>query len=533
MRWLLVFSFTFISWDTPSAYSRSVFYSSQDANRVLRIQKRANSFLEEFKPGSLERECVEELCDLEEANEIFESVEDTLKFWSKYFDGDQCLTATCVNAECKDGIGKYDCICHKGWEGRLCSHEILYNNCSLNNGGCMHFCVDTENSTSRVCSCASGYKLADDYHTCKPAVEYPCGKPKILDLEFTARLTGAKQGRKGDSPWQALLLREKKFQCGGVLIHPFWVLTAAHCMESSGKYYIRIGEYDRRKIEDTERQVQVTKIIIHPEYQSDHVDNDIALLRLAEPAIFSKYVLPICLPSFALAERNLTVDGTETVVTGWGNQDETFRNRSSILSYIQIPLVSRNECAEVMHHELSGNMLCAGLLGDKQDACRGDSGGPMVTKFGGSWFLVGLVSWGEGCGREDNYGVYTKVSRYLEWINQEMTNYDAVQLKSEGKTVHLKTKLTHNMEKEQRSEQKIFALTLKFQAKRVVKEQSNGRGSPLGIKNEEVGRGSRIREGRINDEDSQGLKPGGQIYVVARMKETEEVHQLVQQASKE
>lgn len=147
-------------------------------------------------------------------------------------------------------------------------------------------------------------------------------------------------------------------------------------------------------------------------------------MRLNQAAVYNKYVLPICLPSYGLAERNLTLEGTETIVTGWGYQDQTYRNRTTILSYIQVPIVSQNNCSDVMRGRITDNMLCAGTLGDSQDACSGDSGGPMVIRFGDTWFLAGLVSWGEGCGRLDNFGVYTKVHYYLDWIDQTMANYE-------------------------------------------------------------------------------------------------------------
>lgn len=109
------------------------------------------------------------------------------------------------------------------------------------------------------------------------------------------------------------------------------------------------------------------------------------------------------------------------MVTGWGStSDIQKKNYSTLLSYIEIPMVPRNECAQVMRHTISDNMLCAGTLGDRKDACIGDSGGPMITKYKDTWFLVGLVSWGEGCGKKEKFGVYTKVSQYLEWIQHHI-----------------------------------------------------------------------------------------------------------------
>ncbi|XP_030892636.1 vitamin K-dependent protein C-like [Leptonychotes weddellii] len=109
----------------------SVFSSSKRAHQVLRIHKRANSFLEEIRAGSLERECIEEICDFEEAQEIFQNVDDTLTYWSKYVDGDQCAalppehpcdSPCCGHGTCIDGISAFRCYCGRGWEGRFCRH---------------------------------------------------------------------------------------------------------------------------------------------------------------------------------------------------------------------------------------------------------------------------------------------------------------------------------------------------------------------------------------------------------------------------
>ncbi|XP_057601571.1 vitamin K-dependent protein C isoform X2 [Hippopotamus amphibius kiboko] len=470
----------------------SVFSSSQRAHQVLRIRKRANSFLEELRPSSMERECKEETCDFEEAREIFQNVEDTMAFWSKYYDGDQCKapppahpcdSACCGNGKCIDGLGGFRCDCNQGWEGRFCLHgegaagggtgsspgpeagvrgagarlaepprplgillpvpaEVPFSNCSAENGGCAHYCLEEEGR--RHCSCAPGYRLGDDHQLCEPKVTFPCGRPgkrmekKRKNLkrdtdqvdqegQLDPRLVNGQEARWGDSPWQVILLdSKKKLACGAVLIHISWVLTAAHCLDQRKKLTVRLGEYDLRRREKWEVDLDIKEVLIHPNYTKSTSDNDIALLRLAQPVTLSQTIVPICLPDSGLSERELTQAGQETVVTGWGYRSEAKRNRTSILNFIKVPLVSHNTCVLAMQNKISENMLCAGVLGDPRDACEGDSGGPMVVSFRGTWFLVGLVSWGEGCGRLQNYGVYTKVSRYLDWIHSHIKVEEAL-----------------------------------------------------------------------------------------------------------
>ncbi|XP_045875793.1 vitamin K-dependent protein C isoform X8 [Meles meles] len=452
----------------------SVFSSSKSAHQVLRIRKRANSFLEEIRPGSLERECIEEICDFEEAQEIFQNVDYTLAYWSKYVG--ECALDPRLRCPCPPPPGFFEPLdapppmSQTGTSvrpylpstratarvagtasastalvplaatatvaGRVASvgtvrgPEVIYFNCSVDNGGCAHHCLEEEGG--RRCRCAPGYRLGDDHLQCEPTVKFPCGKPgKRLEKkrkhlkrdtnqtdQVDPRLVNGKETKWGESPWQVILLdSKKKLACGAVLIHTSWVLTAAHCMEDSKKLTVRLGEYDLRRWEKWEMDVDIKEILIHPNYSKSTTDNDIALLRLAQPAVLSQTIVPICLPDSGLAERELTQVGQETVVTGWGYRSETKRNRTFVLNFINIPVAPHNECIQAMHNMISENMLCAGILGDSRDACEGDSGGPMVASFRGTWFLVGLVSWGEGCGRLHNYGIYTKVSRYLDWIH--------------------------------------------------------------------------------------------------------------------
>lgn len=181
------------------------------------------------------------------------------------------------------------------------------------------------------------------------------------------------------------------------------------------------GKHHRLRTEVNEQTVWVDKCVRHENYSKETTDNDIAMLHLIEPVMYNKYALPICLPTRDLAEHELTRNGRQMMVTGWGStSDMEKKNYSTLLSYIKIPMVPRNECAQVMRYAISDNMLCAGTLGDRKDACIGDSGGPMITKYKNTWFLVGLVSWGEGCGKKEKFGVYTKVSQYLEWIQHHI-----------------------------------------------------------------------------------------------------------------
>ncbi|KAM9790666.1 vitamin K-dependent protein C [Syngnathus typhle] len=414
-----------------SALSLSVFSRPPEAHMLLR-SRRANSFLEELKPPSMERECVEETCEFEEAREIFKVREATLEFWTVYKDGNQCESNSCVHGRCVDILQDYVCTCDQGYEGKYCQHALSATNCSVNNGDCDHECTEREDGLRRTCGCVDGYKLHDDGKTCVAKGSSSCGQLLIGRSSYARPvdglmpwMVGGEVGKKGESPWQVLLQNSKgRFHCGGVLIDQNWVLTAAHCLENNLRFRVRLGDYERFRDEGTEVMLKVSNAVPHPDYDSTTVDNDIALLRLESPAPFSDYILPACLPGRGLAERVLHRNGTETVVTGWGKESQESQRFSSALNVIRVPLVSREVCAAHMSHNISDNVLCAGVLGQSMDACEGDSGGPMVTLHADTWFLVGLVSWGEGCGRRDRLGIYTKVSNYNKWIDRVRQDWD-------------------------------------------------------------------------------------------------------------
>lgn len=399
---------------------------------MLLRSRRANSFLEELKPASLERECVEEVCDFEEAREIFLTREATLEFWTVYSDGNQCSNNMCVHGDCVDLYQGYACNCRPGYEGKYCREPVTATNCSVDNGGCDHDCSDSSDGLSRSCSCVSGYTLHDNSRKCVAQGQRSCGQLLIGRSSYTKPMDGllpwmvaGEVGKKGENPWQVLIRNAKgRFHCGGVLIDESWVLTAAHCLENNLRFTVRLGDYERLRDEGTEVTLRVLRTFRHPRYDSRTVDNDIALMRLETPAPLSQYILPVCLPGRALAERVLHLNGTMTVVSGWGKEELNSSRFSSALNIIKIPLVDREVCIQQMSNNISNNVLCAGKLGERQDACEGDSGGPMVTLYRDTWFLIGLVSWGEGCGQTDKLGIYTKVSNYNDWIQKVRDDWD-------------------------------------------------------------------------------------------------------------
>lgn len=178
------------------------------------------------------------------------------------------------------------------------------------------------------------------------------------------------------------------------------------------------GETDVLVREGREAVHAVEQVLVHTNYQPETYHNDIALIKLVQPITFTKYILPACLPDRDFAERVL-MQQEEGMVSGFGRLHEGGL-QATTLQKLTVPYVDRSICKESTKFNISPRMFCAGYAKEEKDACQGDSGGPHVTRFKNTWFVTGVVSWGEGCARKNKYGIYTQVSKYLKWIETVM-----------------------------------------------------------------------------------------------------------------
>ncbi|XP_027559698.1 coagulation factor IX-like isoform X3 [Neopelma chrysocephalum] len=231
------------------------------------------------------------------------------------------------------------------------------------------------------------------------------------------RITGGMLCHRGHCPWQVLIRDSRGVGfCGGSLLSSRWVVTAAHCLDLVSPHHVTVGDFDKYQREFKEQKIAVERSWTHPHYDSNDYNGDIALLYLSNAVVFNEFAIPICLPSPGLAAL-LSEEGRLGVVSGWG----ATHARGSPLRFlmkVRLPLVSLERCQRAMDRLVTDNMLCAGHGTAAADACKGDSGGPFIASHRNTWFLLGIVSWGEGCAQQGKYGVYTRVANYIPWIKE-------------------------------------------------------------------------------------------------------------------
>ncbi|KAJ8687237.1 hypothetical protein QAD02_023031 [Eretmocerus hayati] len=239
-----------------------------------------------------------------------------------------------------------------------------------------------------------------------------CGLPNQEN-----RIIGGRPTEPNKYPWLARLVYDGKFHCGASLLNNDYVITAAHCIRKLKRSKIRIilGDHDQYITSDGKAVMRaVGAVIRHKNFDTETYNHDIALLRLRRPVAYSKTVRPVCLP-----QPDSDPGGKSGTAVGWGRTKEGGM-LAGVLQEVSLPILSLDQCRMMKYRatRISENMVCAG--NGKEDSCQGDSGGPLLVDDGGKLEIAGIVSWGVGCGRPGYPGVYTRVTRYLNWIRLNM-----------------------------------------------------------------------------------------------------------------
>uniref|UniRef100_A0A3P8U3Z2 Peptidase S1 domain-containing protein n=1 Tax=Amphiprion percula TaxID=161767 RepID=A0A3P8U3Z2_AMPPE len=244
----------------------------------------------------------------------------------------------------------------------------------------------------------------------------------VLGAEVRSSIIGGENAAKGSWPWMVHINmttadRMQKWRCGGTLVSSGWVLTAAQCLEERRQPSLRrsmvwVGSLHLQK--ESVRYMAIDTVVRHPYYQagSNGYVNDIALIKLKKKVLFSKDVAPVSLPSVDDAFDS----SSECWITGWGQIGNGVPLPDpETLQQLKIPIMSQATC-KASYPQLTSDMLCAGVSSGGKGACKGDSGGPLVCRTARGFVQVGIMS-SDGCGLPDRPGVYTRVSKYLRFIN--------------------------------------------------------------------------------------------------------------------
>ncbi|XP_013421746.1 chymotrypsinogen A-like [Lingula anatina] len=268
----------------------------------------------------------------------------------------------------------------------------------------------------------------------KDAGQYRCGEAmmwaSIVSTECAA-LPGLRRNRvvggneASPNHWSSvgsLQTISSTYICGGSIITPNWVVTAAHCLDSihddADDYQVVFGDHNQDPSSGREVIARVSRIIKHEHYGSDGPGfrNDIALLKLSQPVQFTRYIQPACLPTV----NNVFTSSDECLILGWGETKGT-RESNVLLRELRLDIIPNTNCSAMWSKyphpgaRVLPFHICVGVVGS--ETCNGDSGGHVFCKKGDQWVTVGVSSWAVGdCDTPEFPAVYSRITSYLSWI---------------------------------------------------------------------------------------------------------------------
>lgn len=320
-----------------------------------------------------------------------------------------------------DGSGLIDIRQKPDGGDRTCEH-YLHQCCKIRDGAAPNNNNNNNNNNNP---------------THEPLTQHECGVRNRNGVGIRISGNNALETNFGEIPWMVAISKKQqssqKYICGGGLIAPAVVLTAAHCVYDSSpqSLTVRAGEWDSRTEDEAfkHQDRDVAEVITHPDYRDKILHSDVALLVLRSPVKVGFHIGTICLP-----EQGQRFDGANCLVSGWGKENFNAESRyQSILRSIEdLPVVPHDSCEEKLrrtrlgpYFRLNRSFMCAGGEAGK-DACTGDGGSPLVCPLSSDeeprYAFAGIVSWGVGCGEQDVPGVYADVALFRSWIDQQLAD---------------------------------------------------------------------------------------------------------------
>ena len=242
------------------------------------------------------------------------------------------------------------------------------------------------------------------------AVGLAAANEPVEEVRADPFVVGGQRAAVSQHPWLVYLVdRMGMVYCGGALMSPTKVLTAAHCVaqrSASGITAVSGREDTESRAGQASRGAKVWQ---HPSYRSVFEGDDLGVLTLETPILAQTATL------VSPGERERYAPGTEAVVAGWGATSETGTTSRYLMS-AKVPVMDDDTCSRSYRSYDKKKMFCAGYEQGQIDSCQGDSGGPLVVRG----VVVGVTSWGDGCARAGKPGVYVRLTNYLDTLRGQL-----------------------------------------------------------------------------------------------------------------